>query len=435
MAHTFAAVVGLLICGTVSVAAQDVRVVDLPPANARSAESFGAIINVRELPRGKVLVSDGKNFLVKLLTNTLATERVVLDSSRTAANTFGNFPMPLISYVGDSTLFSGPRGLLVIDPAGNVARVAALPQPRFSGQIRRAVYADDKGRVVFMAASPVTRLPAVGVVPTVSDSAPLLRIDFAARTTDTVAWVARPYVRVDAWQPPPPGRGSQLSFWLPDPLKAIDDWTILSDGSIAMVRGHDYRVDWLRSDGTRTSSPKLPFDWKQMTEMEKARLIDTVEAQRIAAARNGSLLIGPEHQPTPWPRKVLSGSEDPDAPTRPSFDTTTAIATRIVNNGRVLAKMPERPKPDDVNDYYAPIRSGAALADLDDRLWILPTLSKQSKAGELVYDVVGREGTLLERVRVPAGRYIVGFGRGGVVYMAVGNLTSGFTLERTKLPD
>ena len=107
-----------------------------------------------------------------------------------------------------------------------------------------------------------------------------------------------------------------MSFWLPDPLKAIDDWTILSDGSIAMVRGHDYRVDWLRSDGTRTSSPKLPFDWKQMTEMEKARLIDTVEAQRIAAARNGSLLIGPEHQPTPWPRKVLSGSEDPDAPTR-----------------------------------------------------------------------------------------------------------------------
>jgi hypothetical protein len=101
----------------------------------------------------------------------------------------------------------------------------------------------------------------------------------------------------------------------------------------------------------------------------------------------------------------------------------------------VLAKMPERPKPDDVNDYYAPIRSGAALADLDDRLWILPTLSKQSKAGELVYDVVSREGTLLERVRVPAGRYIVGFGRGGVVYMAVGNLTSGFTLERTKLPD
>jgi hypothetical protein len=418
-----------------STPAQSIPVIDLPPASAKSAETFGAIINIRELPQGRVLVSDGKNFLVKLLTATLATERIVLDSSRTAANTYGNFPMPLVSYIGDSTLFNSSRGLFVIGPGGNVARAAALPQPKFWGQIRRAVYADDKGRVVFMAASPVTRTPTVGVVPTVSDSAPLLRIDFAARTTDTIAWVGRPYVRVDAWQPPPPGRGAELSFWLPDPLKALDDWTILSDGSIAIVRGHDYRVDWLRSDGTRVSSSKLPFDWKQMTQIEKTRLIDTVEAQRVAAAQNNALLMGPEHPPTPWPRGVLSGSTDPNAPTRPTFDTTKAIDTRIQNNARVLARMPDRPKDDDVNDYYPPIRVGSALADVDDRLWILPTLSRQSKAGELVYDVVSSKGALLERVRVPLGRYIVGFGRNGVVYLAVGGLsTGGFTLERTKLP-
>jgi hypothetical protein len=171
-----------------------------------------------------------------------------------------------------------------------------------------------------------------------------------------------------------------------------------------------------------------------MTEVEKTRLIDTVEAHRLAAARNNSLLIGPEHPPTPWPRAVLSGSADPDAPTHPSFDTTTAVATRILNNARVLIRMPERPKLDDVEDYYAPIRSGSALADMDNRLWILPSLSKQSKAGELVYDVVSSKGDLLERVRVPLGRYIVGFGRNGVVYMAVGGISSGgFTLERSIL--
>lgn len=426
-------VTAFLLCGGAgSARAQNVPVVDLPAASAKSAETFGAIINVRELPQGKVLVSDGRNYLVKLLSATLATERVVLDSSKEAANTYGNFPLPLIAYTGDSTLFASSRGMLVIDPGGNVARVAALPQPKFFGQLRRAVYADDKGRLVFMAASPVTRLPAAGVVPTVSDSAPLLRVDFAARTTDTVAWVARPYARIDSWNP---RSGSELTFWLPNPLQAVDEWTVLSDGSIAMVRGHDYRVDWLRSNGTKESSPKLPFDWKQMTEADKASLIDSVQARWIAAARNNSLLIGPEHPPTPWPRAALSGSTDPAAPTHPSFDTTKAVPTLILNNASVLARMPDRPRPDDVYDYYAPIRSGAALADMDNRLWILPTLSKQSKAGELVYDVVSSQGKVLERVRVPLGRYVVGFGRGGAIYMGVGSLSGGgFTLEVTRLP-
>ena len=423
----------VLLCGgAVSVHAQSVPVVDLPAASAKSAETFGAIINVRELPQGKVLVSDGKNYVVKLLSATLATERVVLDSAKEAANTYGNFPLPVIAYTGDSTLFVSPRGVLLIDPGGNVTRVIALPQPNFWAQLRRAVYADDKGRLAFMAASPVTRLPAAGVVPIVSDSAPVLRVDFAARTTDTVAWVARPYTRVDTWNPRVSG---ELTFWLPNPLQAVDDWTVLSDGSIAMVRGHDYRVDWLRSNGTKESSPKLPFDWKQMTDADKVSLIDSVQAQWVNAARANSLLIGLEHSPTPWPRAALSGSTDPAAPTHPSFDTTKAVPTLILNNARVLARLPDRPRPDDVYDYYAPIRTGGALADLDNRLWILPTLSKQSKAGELVYDVVSSQGKMLERVRVPLGRYVVGFGRGGAVYMAVGSLSGGgFTLEVTRLP-
>jgi hypothetical protein len=422
----------IAVCHAAFARAQSIPVVDLPSATAKSAETFGAIINVRELPQGKLLVDDGKNYIVKLLTPGLATERIVLDSSKSAANAYGNFPLPLISYIGDSTLFASPRGVLVLDPTGAVARVVALPQPKFAGQLRRAVYADDKGRLVFMASSPVTRVPAAGIAPTLSDSAPLLRVDFAARTTDTVAWVARPYTRIDAWNVDHAG---ELSFWLPDPLRSIDEWTILNDGSIAMVRGHDYRVDWLRSDGKKESSPKLAFDWRQMTEADKTTLIDTVQSQWISAARNKSLLIGPEHSPTPWPRTALSGSDDPAAPLHPSFDTTKAVPTVQLNNVHVLARMPDRPRADDVYDYYAPIRAGAALADMDNRLWILPTLSKQSRAGELVYDVVSTKSELLERVRVPQGRYIVGFGRDGVVYLAVGSLTGGgFTLERSKLP-
>ena len=76
----------------------------------------------------------------------------------------------------------------------------------------------------------------------------------------------------------------------------------------------------------------------------------------------------------------------------------------------------------------------SAMPDLDGRLWILPRVSTLSRQGELVYDVVGSSGELLERVRVPGGRAIAGFAKGGVVYLTSGDMTNGYYLERTRLP-
>ena len=87
----------------------------------------------------------------------------------------------------------------------------------------------------------------------------------------------------------------------------------------------------------------------------------------------------------------------------------------------------------EIADYYPAIRSGAARADLDGNLWILPTTSAQSKAGELVYDVVNSKGELFQRVRLPVGRSIAGFGRQGVVYLMHRDTAKGWFLERTKI--
>jgi hypothetical protein len=51
-----------------------------------------------------------------------------------------------------------------------------------------------------------------------------------------------------------------------------------------------------------------------------------------------------------------------------------------------------------------------------------------------VYDVVNGKGEMIKRVRVPLGRRIVGFGRGGVVYMTSGDIKTGYILERSVLP-
>jgi hypothetical protein len=87
-----------------------------------------------------------------------------------------------------------------------------------------------------------------------------------------------------------------------------------------------------------------------------------------------------------------------------------------------------------IDDFEAPLRPGSTVADLDGNLWILPRTTTLSRKGELVYDVVNAKGELFERVRLPLGRAIAGFAKGGVVYLTSGDLTNGFTLERTKLP-
>jgi hypothetical protein len=67
-------------------------------------------------------------------------------------------------------------------------------------------------------------------------------------------------------------------------------------------------------------------------------------------------------------------------------------------------------------------------------VWILPTSSAQSKAGELVYDVVNNRGELTHRVRLPLGRSISGFGHNGVVYLMQRDAAgAGWFLERTRI--
>ena len=69
-------------------------------------------------------------------------------------------------------------------------------------------------------------------------------------------------------------------------------------------------------------------------------------------------------------------------------------------------------------------------ADLDGNLWIRTSATRAGAIAGPIYDVVNRKGELVDRVQLPAGRTIVGFGKGGVVYM-VARDEKGAWLERT----
>jgi hypothetical protein len=85
----------------------------------------------------------------------------------------------------------------------------------------------------------------------------------------------------------------------------------------------------------------------------------------------------------------------------------------------------------EIPDYEPAVGPGSVKASPDGLLWILPRTSGDTKNG-LLYDVVNREGRIVERVRFPVGRALAGFGTGGIVYLSHTQGSATF-LERAKL--
>ena len=82
-------------------------------------------------------------------------------------------------------------------------------------------------------------------------------------------------------------------------------------------------------------------------------------------------------------------------------------------------------------DYRPPIGTGAVRADEDGNLWIR-TLPPKPVPGGAIYDIVSRSGALTDRLQLPPGYALVGFGRGRVVYLSTRDAT-GVRLARVRL--
>jgi hypothetical protein len=420
-------------------AQQSIPVIDLPAAHAKSTETLGAVLGVRQVTSGRVLVNDGGRRQLKLFDSTLATATIVFDSTAGSANSYGRRAAPLIPYLGDSSLLPdlNSRTVLVLDSRGQVARSLALPGGATPDELRAASTGiDNKGRILFVnlrRGMPILTPTGVGF----TDSVPIMRADLDLRRLDTIARVNRPLARATA--PTKAPNGTIYTMFAVDPLKTIDEWAVLSDGSIALVRGQDYHIDWIRPDGSRVSTAKIPFDWKRLTDEDKQRLIDSTRAAQNALLASDKL----ESDITMMTRGDPAGGPPPGGGDRAGRGGGRGSGggggadepNTLSQNGKgYLPRTTEVIPLSQIADYYPPIRLGAAIPDLDGNLWILPTTSAQSKHGELVYDVVNAKGELFQRVRVPLGRIVAGFGSGGVVYLTSGDRANGFYLERSKLP-
>jgi hypothetical protein len=182
------------------------------------------------------------------------------------------------------------------------------------------------------------------------------------------------------------------------PYPTTDAWVALPDGSVAIVRGSDYHIDWISSAGAKTSSPKMPFDWRRISDDEKAKVVDSltkVNAPINARIDSGAARAGPNTVIMRW--DVVPAKEFPD--------------------------------------YYPPVRDGAIRVDVEGNLWILPTTSAGAQGG-LLYDIVNRKGEVFERVQLPADCAVGGFAPGRVVYLLCtppGQRAPATSLERRRV--
>ena len=61
--------------------------------------------------------------------------------------------------------------------------------------------------------------------------------------------------------------------------------------TVAFVRrARDYRIEYLKPDGTFTSSEKLPFPWTRMDQDDKQRYVDSLKIVQTKSAKDNFVM-------------------------------------------------------------------------------------------------------------------------------------------------
>jgi hypothetical protein len=363
---------------------------------------FTNIFAIHVLSDGSVLAVDAVRRRLLVFDSTLKNFKVTADTAGQAPTRYGNSQGGMISYPGDSAVFLEQESgaLIHIDRNGKLGRISTLPRTadmRFlAGPLYGRAGFDVQGRLFYrtqMANPPMFREGMRDTSITMPDSAPVLRANLDARTIDTIARIKIASVRQNV-----SSRGS--SFFINsvvNPIPTLDEWAYDRDGIVAIIRGHDYHIDWILPDGKTRSTPKMPMAWRRISDEERVRIVDSTKRQ-IDSTRQALM------------DRVLKAQTNPSGP-RPEF-----------------GPVPEVVKPEELPEYYPAIKATSRPRfDLDGNLWVVPGMTATPTSdGGLLYDVIDRNGTIIKRVNLPAGRLLSAFGPNNVIYMVMPT-TAGWT--------
>jgi hypothetical protein len=343
-------------------AAQNPPVKRLSQPQAEYAEPFTDIGAIRELSDGRVIVVDARELTVKLV-----------DFRTGAATTIGRsgegpgeyrWPSRLYALSGDSTLLhDGANGrLMIIQPDGKPGGFYdpnEVQTDSGSARLRRFnLRSSDGRRFLYGEAQPI-RIGANGAME-LADHAAIERLEFSSKKRDTIGFWP---VRKDANARLIPGAGVVTQPRM-DAWPVWEHWLVSPSGRIAFVFPDPYRVDFVDATGKVTQNPPIPY--------ERVRVDDALKKQHEAER------------------------------TAPQMAMTYS---RGGGSSMQLMRSPYRP-PASWPEFLPPYRGTGQFAP-DGHLWI----SRMTAAGRPpLYDVIGGDGRLLERVELPPRTKLIGFG-------------------------
>ena len=393
---------------------------------------LGSVSMVRPLSSGGVIVNDITRRQVVLFDASFANVKTIAEASPTAENNYAGPMAGLLAFTGDSSIFIEPRSLsmLVIDPKGDVARVMALPSPRDAPFMVGGPFGipgfDPRGRIVYRGSALTVRnqggMPTEDNAPPsgqFADSAPVYRINPSSRERETLSYISVPKQSVSSARDKT-GKFTGMAI-LVNPMTLVDEWALMPDGRVAIVRGADFHVDWLELDGHWVSTPKIPFNWERMDDDAKQRVLDStrVEADKTREKLKKAIEANPGDANRMAASAGLPGvmvvATNPDGASGRPTQEVMVPTTTMVDAKRVA-------------DYRPAFRMGAVRADAEGNLWVRTTAPTD---GGAIYDVINGKGQLVDRVKLPFGRVIAGFAR-GIVFLGVED-EAGARLEKAKI--
>ncbi len=355
---------------------------DIGAVIAKATVPFLIVSQLIPLSGGRVAVNDARMRHVIILDSTLTHEIVALDTTGDAQRAYGRGGQ-IVRYRDDTLLFAdvGALAMIAIDPTGHVGKTVAFPSlPPANAAVS---YIDPRGRLIYQSR------PAPGgglgrgagrgagrggscVDIDAQDSTAIIRANLQTRVVDTIGFVRQD--KLPCPLPVPPEPGAVIRQTLVQPVfQRPDAWAMLSDGTVAFIRAATYSIDWVDLDGGHRSTPRIPADWHHLSDSDKVMIVDSLQGYRNANA--------------------TGFMEMQDGTRRPMHD-------RVEESRHV---------PD-----YAPVFTGEPIIDTDGNIWVreavwhLPYQPPVKDAP--VYDLVNRAGELIDRVRIPGGTTLVGFG-------------------------
>lgn len=360
----------------------------LVKAEAEFNEPFSSLVGVRELKDGRVVVSDSRDKIVQVVD--LKSQRATAVGREGSGPGEYGLPSRLFALPGDSSVLYDPLNsrYLVVLPDGKpgatfrvgentqtVVSSGGGRQMRMGGMgVGQPLATDGQGRMYFEG-SPIVMGPDG---PASADSVPIMRYDRRTNIFDTLSFLQLPKNTAKVQSSGSANnRNISVSVGGQTPYPMRDAWTVLPNGTVAVVRASDYHVDLVTSNKQRSRGPAVAYTPVRVGDAEKA---EYREAQKRSPA------IG-------IMRSVEAGA---------GGTTTRNTAT----------SMPPAQEPDEWPAVKPAFSS--ALASPAGEVWVARNRAAKDEIPR--YDVFAANGQLVRTVLLPKQTRVVGFGSGGAVY-------------------